>query len=189
MTGSSARIGVIAALLAAAVAGCGGARQDADEPSGVYKLSVVSASFAKRQHVAAPTRMRIVVRNDSRKTVPVIAVTVRGFEYRDKQPGLADASRPNWVVDDGPRGGDSAYVDTWTLGSLPSGATRTFEWTVTPVMPGRHNVHFELAAGLDGKAKVKRTNGRPPGGVFVVSVSDRPANATVDPATGRVVRH
>jgi hypothetical protein len=133
--------------------------------------------------------MRIVVRNDGRKTVPVISVTVRGFEYRNRQAGLADASRPNWVIDDGPRGGDSAYVDTWTLGSLPAGATRTFEWRVTPVVAGRHNVRFQLAAGLDGKAKVLRRNGRPPGGVFAVFVSGRPANATVDPATGQVVRH
>jgi hypothetical protein len=175
-------------VLAAGIAGCGGARQDADEPAGTYQLSVVRAQFPTRQHVAAQSRMRIVVRNNGRKTVPVVAVTVRGFEYNAQQAGLADASRPNWIIDDGPRGGDSAYVDTWTLGSLPGGATRTFEWTVTPVVAGLHNVRYELAAGLDDKAKVARTNGHAPGGAFRVQVSGRPANATVDPGTGQVIR-
>ncbi len=46
------RLVVLVAVLAA---GCGGpARQDADEPSGDFKVEIVSASFPKSQHIAKP---------------------------------------------------------------------------------------------------------------------------------------
>jgi len=66
-----------AALVALGIAACGGGtRQDAAEPSGTYRVRIVSASFPLRQHVAAPARLVVEVRNTSRKTVPDIAVTV-----------------------------------------------------------------------------------------------------------------
>lgn len=176
------------AAACATLAGCGGQRQDANEPAGTFWMSVADASFPLRQHVAQRTHLRIVVRNDGRRTIPEAAVTVHGFDRQLKRADLADSSRATWIIDHGPRGGDTAYVSTWALGSLAPGATRTFAWTVTPTFAGTHEVTYELAAGLAGKSRVALSGGHPPGGSFTVRVSGRPPSATVDPQTGAVVR-
>jgi hypothetical protein len=178
----------VLAAACVAVAGCGGTRQDANEPAATFQVRVVDASFPARQHIAQRTRMRIVVRNVGRRTVPDVAVTVHGFDRRLKRADLADASRASWIIDQGPRGGDTAYVSTWALGALAPGRTRTFEWMVTPTFAGKHDVTYEVAAGLAGKARVQLEAGHPPGGSFKVDVSSRPATATVDPTTGAVIR-
>lgn len=168
-----------------AIAGCGGGeRQDADEPSGTYALEVVSASFPERQSLATASEMKITVRNADTKAVPVVAVTVDSFSKDSEQPGLADPSRPVWVIDRPPVGGDTAYTNTWALGSLPAGQTRTFSWRVTPVQSGTHTVKYRVAAGLDGKAKTASEQA----GDFTVDISDAPARSRVDPETGKVVR-
>jgi hypothetical protein len=187
--GTGLRLGVVSSLLALAFAGCGGgARQDANEPSGTFDVNVVRNSFPTAQHVARQSRLRIAVRNAGNKTIPNVAVTVKGFTRRDTQPGLADPNRPVWIVDRGPVGGDTAYVGTWALGSLAPGRTRVFEWRVTPIRPGKYDVSYEIAAGLDGKAKARTKDGGRPVGNFKVSVSGKPADARVDPSTGRVIR-
>ena len=58
------------------------------------------------------------------------------FSRRSEQAGLADPNRPVWIVDDGPRGGETAYTNTWALGRVAPGQTKTFEWRVTPVEAG-----------------------------------------------------
>jgi hypothetical protein len=179
-------LGVLAVL---GVAGCGGGeRQDANEPSGTFDVRVVNASFPKAQHIAAPARMKIAVRNTGSKAIPNVAVTVKGFTRRDTQPGLADPTKPVFIVDSGPKGGDTAYVGTWALGKLGAGSTRTFEWRVTPIQPGRYHVSYEVAAGLDGKAKARGAGGGPPSGSFNVLVSSRPPQSKVNPDTGAVER-
>jgi len=183
------RLGSFAALAALAVGGCGGGqRQDVNEPSGTFDVDVVRGSFPLTQHVAQQSRLRIEVRNAGDRTIPNVAVTVKGFNTRDTEPGLADPSRAAWIVDAGPRGGDTAYVGTWALGKLPPGRSRTFEWRVTPTKAGLYDVRYEIAAGLNGKAKARARNGNRPGGRFTVRVSGKPADAKVDPNTGRVIR-
>lgn len=175
-----------AALL---VAGCGGGqRQDANEPSGTFNVEVVDASFPKRQHLSQQERMVIQVRNADTRTIPMLAVTVDSFSVREDRPDLADPNRPVWIVDSGPRGGTTAYVSTWALGGLRPGQTRTFTWRVTPVRSGRHRVAYRVAAGLNGKAKAQLAGGQIPEGSFAVDVSQKPAQARVDPATGAVIR-
>jgi hypothetical protein len=186
--GTGLRLGMVSSLLALAVAGCGGQRQDANEPSGTFDVSVIRNSFPTTQHVARQSRLRIAVRNSGSKTIPNVAVTVKGFTRRDTQPGLADPNRPVWIVDRGPVGGDTAYVGTWALGSLAPGRTRVFEWRVTPIRAGNYDVRYEVAAGLDGKAKARTKDGGRPTGSFKVIVSGKPADARVDPATGQVIR-
>jgi hypothetical protein len=186
------RAGWIAlAAAAAVVAACGddgAARQDADEPSGTWKLDVLEAEFPRRQRLAETAEMRIRVRNESARPVPNIAVTVDGFSRRSERPGLADAERPVWIVDDGPRGGVTAYASTWALGPLEPGATKTFRWRVTPVRAGRFRVSYRVAAGLDGRARAVVAGGARPEGTFTVQVSRRPGQARVDPETGDVIR-
>jgi hypothetical protein len=185
------RFVVPCALLAAfAVAGCGGGeRQDANEPSGSFQVAVVRASFPAKQRLAKPERLVIAVRNTGTKTVPNLAVTVNSFASRSEQAGLADPERAVWIVDDGPRGGDTAYVGTWALGRLAPGQTRRFVWRVTAVQPGTHTVKWQVAAGLNGKAKATLADNSAPAGSFTVDISDRPAQTRVDPETGKVVRN
>jgi hypothetical protein len=187
----------VAAVVAASLAaGCGGGeRQDANEPSGAFKVDVVKATFPKQQRLSQVAVMRIVVRNADTRTIPNVAVSVLsddpkgggGFATRATQPGLADPSRNLWIVDRGPRGGDTAYVSTWALGPLPAGRSRTFEWHVTPVVAGAHTVRWRVAAGLNGKARAQTEGGQEASGTIPVTVVSKPAAATVDPKTGDVV--
>ena len=47
----------------------------------------------------------------------------------------------------------TAYANTWALGPLRPEQTAKFDFGVTAVKPGRHVVAWEVAAGLNGKAK------------------------------------
>src|SRR3954464_13324961 len=106
--GTGLRLGTIGMTLALALAGGGGGeRQDKNEPSGTFDVDVVNGSFPSTQHIARQSRMRITVRNAGDKTGPHVAAPVKGFPRRDTQEGLADANRPVWIVDRGPRGGDT----------------------------------------------------------------------------------
>jgi hypothetical protein len=187
------RRGAIAALatpvVALAVAGCGGGeRQDKNEPSGTFSLNVVKAAFPASQSLAKQEALTIAVKNTDSRTIPDLAVTVDSFTTRSQQAGLADPNRPVWIVDEGPVGGTTAYTNTWALGRLAPGATRTFTWKVTAIQPGTHTVKYRVAAGLNGKARAK-VNGRDDfQGSFTVAISGKPAQSTVDPDTGKVIR-
>jgi hypothetical protein len=189
-TAFACRYALIAASVAAvAVGGCGGGkRQDADEPSGAFPVDVVTASFPTKQHLARPERFVIAVRNTGSRTVPNVAVTLSSFAARSEQAGLADSERAVWVIDASPRGGDTAYTNTWALGRLAPGQTRRFVWRVTAVQAGTHTVKWQVAAGLNGTAKATLAGNRAPAGSVTVDVSSKPAQAHVDPKTGRVVR-
>jgi hypothetical protein len=181
-----------AGLAAAALAGCGGGdkSQDANEPEGTFPVNVVEASFPANQRLAQKSQLVITVQNSGDKTVPNVAVTVEAggadqthsaaaFAEASQQPGLADPSRPVWVLDEAPRGGVTAYTNTWALGSLRPGQTKRFVWQVTAVKAGVHAVRYRVAAGLDGKAKAVDQRGQPPEGQFNVRISNRPADARV----------
>src|SRR3954465_8670364 len=55
--------GVLLCAVLLAFAGCGGGRQDGDEPKGEFTLSVVNASFPAEQTAAQHATMRLRVRN------------------------------------------------------------------------------------------------------------------------------
>jgi len=178
-----------AAFVVLGTAACGGgASQTADEPSGTYRVAIVRSSFPVRQHVAAPTRLVIDVRNTGRKTVPDVAVTVDAFSSRSERTDLADPVRPVWIVDRPPEGSTTAYTDTWALGPLAAGETKRFVWHLTPVQPGTHHLEYRVAAGLTGQAKAVLAGDRVPEREMTVRISTRPASARVDPETGAVVR-
>ncbi len=197
-----AALGVCAALLAS---GCGGgSEQTHGEPSRTYQLQLSGVSFQRRQSVSKPAALKISVHNADTRTVPNLAVTLDSFYYTEKYPELASDKRPIWVVEQGPGaiskppvqseavsppgGGQTAYVNTWALGPLAPGATQTFEWKVVPVKSGTHEVHYEIAAGLAGRAKAAPpSGGRPLDGVLTADVAPAPPSRHVDPSTGRVV--
>src|SRR3954453_6929975 len=171
------------AALAVLLGGCGQQRQDADEPSGDFRLDGSGASFPAKQSSAEQSVMRIRVHNPDSKTVPDVAVTVEtkgakpgdgpvAFAQDKSDPRLADPSRAVWVVDQEPKGGTTAYVNTWALGPLKSGETKTFEWKLTAVQAGDYSIAYRVSPGLDDKAKL--ASGSKAQGKFTVSVSDKP---------------
>ena len=196
MGNSRGRLAVLTLSFAAlALAGCGGERQDADAPSGSFAVDVTGATFPARQRIAEPATLRLKVANRGERAVPNLAVTVQteprrsgdaptAFAQSADEPGLADSSRAVWVLDEGPSGGDTAYTDTWAVGPLAKGQTRTIEWRLTAVEAGRYTVAWRLSPALVGDADLtgSRTSGR-----FQVTVADAPVPATVD-ADGEVVR-
>lgn len=194
---------VLLGACAAIVAGCGGGtRQNANERVATYTVAVDHASFPAVQSVARPTVMALEVRNTSTGTIPNIAITVDAFNYVSNYPDLAANKRPIWVVEQGPGaiskapvqsqvvsppgGGQTAYVNTWALGSLPPGHTRIFAWRVTPVKPGVYTVHYTIAAGLSGNAKARTASGAIPHGHFTVAIAPRPPSKHIDPNTGQL---
>jgi len=124
--------------------------------------------------------------------------------------GLANPSRAVWIVDQapcptgttdgctplgpggvrqtgGPGGAVTAYSNTWALGQpLKAGHSVTFRWGVTAVQVGVHAVHYQIAAGLNGRAKAVYAGGRPLRGTFVVNIASHPRQSYVGDA-GQIV--
>ena len=187
---------IAAALLCAlAIAGCGEERQDADAPSGQFDLDVTDASFPAKQRIAETSTLKLRVENTGDRAVPDLAVTVETAPGQDGQapvafgqssddPTLAASARPVWVVDEGPSGGTSAYVNTWAVGPLGEGQSKTVEWKLTAAKAGRYTVAWRLAPALEGDVSLGegRTEGE-----FDVTISDAPVPARVG-ADGEVVR-
>jgi hypothetical protein len=175
------RRGIVLIACAALFAGCGGGgpRQDADEAEGSYKVQVVEAKFPDKQSLAKRSEMVITVKNVDTKTIPNVAVTVKSFDTRKNDPTLADPRRPQFVVNTGPSGGETAYVGTSALGPLKPGQTKTFKWDVTAVAAGKYALKYSVAAGLDGKAKAVLAGGGRPTGEFVGEISNAAPEARV----------
>jgi hypothetical protein len=172
----------VACSVAVVAAGCGGggARQDANEPSGNFRVQIVRADFPSKQSLAKRSKMVIAVKNVDSRTIPNIAVTVKSFDQRSNDPNLADPRRPIFVVNTGPHGGDTAYVGTWALGALPPGQTKVFTWDVTAVVAKRYSLRYAVSAGLNGKARAVLASGGTPTGVFTGAISGRAPQAYVD---------
>lgn len=201
---------ILAGVAATGLSACGGgARQDANEPSGTFPVQVTSATFPTQQRLSQHTHLVIAIRNSGRYAIPNIAVTitdpshgtaVSAFGQSVTGTGLASKSRPVWIVDTapgacqyscksgGPGGAVTAYANTWAMGTLRPGQTATFNWAVTAVSPGIHTIRYEVAAGLNGKAKARTSGGVIPSGKFLVNISHRPAQAYVN-NSGKVVTH
>jgi hypothetical protein len=165
----------------ALVAACGGnEKQDADEQSATYKLDVISASFPGRQRLAQRTELKLEVKNVDDRTIPNLAVTIDGFEQRRDDPTLANPRRPVWVLNTPPFNSDSAFTDTWTVGPVPAGQTRTMRWSVTAVKAGTYSVRYKVAAGLQGKAKAELPDGSQPKGSFLARITRAPRPVSID---------
>ncbi len=210
-------LGLICGLLASlALTACGGGqRQDAQEPSGKFKVQITTARFPSSQRLSEHTHLVLAVHNVSGQTLPDVAVTIcnvtcgypappgegtsaTAFSENLQMQGLAHPSRPVWVLDNppgpcnsgcaansssgggGPGGAVTAYANTWALGPLGAGQTAKFDFGVTAVKPGRHVVAWEVAAGLNGKAKAVLSDGSLPHGKFTVLVRNTPAQTYVN---------
>jgi hypothetical protein len=205
--------GVVATL---AVSACGsGANQAANEPSGKFPVAVALVAFPPLQRLAQRTHLVIAVRNAGTKPIPNVAVTIcnvtcaypaprgegtssQAFSANISQPDVANPSRPLWIINRGPgpcgyscnNGGQSAavtaYSNTWALGRLGAGHTARFDWALTAVQAGKHVVAWEVAAGLNGKAKAVLAGGAQPQGTISVLVTTRPKRSYVNDS-GQIV--
>ena len=126
------------------------------------------------------------------------------FNIRIDDPNLANPSRPVWILeneypklitpgvtvknlDRAPTAGAAAaQTDTFQFGPVESGEGKDIDWRVTPVKAGTYTVHYEVAAGLTGKAKAVTPDGSPVKGEFVVTISSKPPQTCVNDA-GQVV--
>jgi hypothetical protein len=172
--------GALALASALLVSACGGQRQDANEPSGKFKVEVVKASFPDNQKLAKRSVMEIQVKNTDSRTIPDISVTVNSFDRREDNPSEADPSRPVFIVNTGPEGGETANQNTSALGPLAPGQTKTFKWSVTAVHAGPYKVSYEVSAGLYGKARAVDSSGAAPHGTFTGTISNAPPNSRVN---------
>jgi hypothetical protein len=187
---------LLCAFVLACFAGGCGSRQDSNEPEGEFTLSVVKASFPAEQTTAQHSTMRITVRNTDDRELPNLAVTVEtepsvkgeapiAFGEAGTDSRLADSGRPVWILDRDPKGGESAFTNTWALGRMFPGETRDIEWKLTAVRPGSYTVNYRVSPGLYGKAVPAK--GQKTTGSFRVTISDEPVPARVN-AKGEVVR-
>lgn len=181
-------------LVAAGAVGCGsGERQDANEAEASYDVEVVEASFPERQRLAEKSVLEITVRNEDSATIPDIAVTLQGLHRPIQHSNVTDPARPVFVIDGrrkrigghpeiklaAPEGGQTALVDTWTLGELEPGAEKTFRWRLTAVEPGPFELTYAVAAGLDGNARAVSVGGAQPRGKIQGTVSAAPPDSRI----------
>ena len=186
-----------AAAVALALAGCGGSDAPQPEQAATYSVALPVRSFPARQLLARHVQLRLDVRNLSTRAIPNVAVTletgtgpdgaaVEAFGSRLDEPGLASHSRPVWIVDDGPVSGETAYANTWALGSIRPHDTRTFTWRVVPVRAGRYTLRYRFTGSTTGRSQLRLENGDAAGGKLTVHVSGKPPQVRVTP-DGRIV--
>jgi hypothetical protein len=113
------------------------------------------------------------------------------FKVRLDQPNLADPNQPVWILEEGyPKlvtpgvsvkkianapsaGATAAQTDTFQFGAVRSGESKDIVWRVTPVRAGAYTVHYEVAAGLQGKARAVSADGGPVQGEFAVTITPK----------------
>ncbi len=200
--------GVAAACSILLLGACGEKeRQDENEVAGEFSVEVSQAKFPPRQRLAETVDLSLEVTNTGGESVPDLAITIYtgdaetkadgSFNIRSDQAGLADPNRPVWILendypkiledgvnpsklDDQPTAGaETAATDTYSFGALGPNESKTIFWRVTPVTSGTYTVHYELAGGLDGKAKIVTADGSPVEGEFVPTITDKPPQTRV----------
>lgn len=121
------------------------------------------------------------------------------FSVLSQQEGLAIASRPVWILEQGyPReegtppnagppgeitggsGTEAAQTNTFSFGSLEPDDSKVLVWRVTTVQPGDYTVRYRVAAGLQGNAVAVNEDGSVPEGEFVVVITNEPPQTRVD---------
>jgi hypothetical protein len=104
-------------------------------------------------------------------------------------PKLASHGETVAELDAAPSAGaEAAQTDTFSFGPLAPGDSKNIVWRVTPVVAGTYTVHYELAAGLNGKAKAVTPDGGRVEGEFVVTINNTPPAARVDDAGNVVIQ-
>jgi hypothetical protein len=127
------------------------------------------------------------------------------FNIRLNNPNLSNPNRPVWVLDnDYPKllepgakvsdlhaaptaGAEAAQTDTFQFGPVAPGVTKDIFWRVVPVMAGSYPVHYDVEAGLQGKAKAVSPSGGKVRGGFAVTI-ERKVPETCVTGSGQVTK-
>ena len=153
----AAALALICLALGLLLAGCGGTRQDANAPSGTWKVNVVW-TFPARQPLGTPVKFTLHVHNADSRTIPQLILTVNGLQTNVYQPGAASTVRPIWLPDDVKFAETTPYnsklATSYNLGPLAAGVTKTYSIPLTPLRRGTHIVGYSLAPDLFGDGKV-----------------------------------
>ena len=183
LRGATAAAAAVALTLAA---GCGDDDQDAEQPAS-YRVAVPVASFPERQQLAHAVTLAIAVKNTGSRTIPNVSATLLtngadgtvagAFSRISDEQGLASRTRPVWIVDEGP--GETAFGNTWALGSVAPHRTRTFRWRVVPVRAGRYTIRWRLFGSTTGQSRLRLQNGEAPKGSLPARVSGKPSQVRV----------
>lgn len=164
----------LAALCAAALtlAGCGGSgeRQDANEPSGTWKVAVEEFEFPTTQRLGARYRLEMFVRNVDDRDLPNLTVSFTGLDYQVTQGESASPTRPVWVRDRETPNSLTANKDTYSFGAVKAGQSARFWIDLTAVRRGRHLLTYTVDAGLYGKASATLEDGTPATGQVEVAI-------------------
>lgn len=203
----AAVVGILAVLLALALAACGsGASSDANEATGTFSVTVTSATFPTKQELGQTSLLRLGLRNTGRKTIPALSVSfsIAGKEGRtsnlpfgihDPEPELAQPDRPVWVLaarypkfagSEEPGGAETSNPKTFDFGPLKPGATADVLWKLSAVKSGHYVLTYAVGAGLTSASKAQTGGGAAPGGSFAVQIVSATPNKVVNGA-GEVV--
>jgi hypothetical protein len=126
------------------------------------------------------------------------------FDVRVDQPDLADPNRPVWILEHdypklitpgvslkkiaaAPSGGAAAVqTDTFQFGAVRAGESKDIVWRVTPVRAGTYTIHYEVVAGLHGKARAVTAGGHPVKGEFAATITPKTPRTTCVKGTRQV---
>ena len=196
----------ILGLTVGAAACGGGERQDENEQEKDFPVDAVPR-FPLEQRLAQTADLQLEVENIGEETIPNLAVTIfvdegadGPFSVRLEQSGLSSPSRPVWILEDGypkevtpatdpdelddepPGGATVAQTNTFAFGPIGPGESKRIVWRVTAVREGTYTIHYQLAGGVDGRARAVTADGKPFRGERVVTVTDKPPKARVNDA-------
>jgi hypothetical protein len=179
-----------AVAVAVLLAACGESSSD-KEAGGNYQVGVTAASFPGLQRLGQTSLLKLSFENEGKKELPNLVVsfslTGRGgadsslpFGIAEKQTGLANPTRPVWVLAEhfpklvgasGKGGATTSGPKTFALGPLKAGKATSAVWKLSAVRQGRYTLRYSVGAGLSGEGKAKTASGVAAGGTFVTEVS------------------
>jgi len=183
----------VAVLLAA----CGASSDK--EPAGHYEVGVSAASFPSLQRLGQTSLLKLSFENEGEKGLPnlVVSFTLAGkpgatsslpFGIHERQAGLANPTRPVWVLAEhfpklagsSEKGGaTTSDPKTFSFGPLKAGQTRSAVWKLSAVRQGRYTLRYRVGAGLGSEVEAKTASGVAPGGTFVAEISAQTPNTEV----------
>ena len=174
------------------LAACGESSSD-KEPAGEFNVGVTAASFPTLQRLGQTSLLKLSIKNEGDKTIPnlVVYFTVAGkegansslpFGVHERQAGLANPTRPVWVLAehfpklagasaDEKGGATTSDPKTFSFGPLAAGKTRSAVWKLSAVRQGHYTLRYQVGAGLGAETKAKTEGGVAPGGTFVADIT------------------
>lgn len=187
------------------LAACGESSSD-KEPGGEYRIGVTAASFPSLQRLGQTSLLKLSLENEGKRELPnlVVYFTLAGktgahsslpFGIYEKQAGLANPTRPVWVLAEhfpklagsSEKGGaTTSDPKTFAFGPLKAGQTRSAVWKLSAVRQGKYTLRYQVGAGLSGEGKAETASGVAPGGTFVAEITARTPNTEVT-GSGEIV--